>query len=91
MVEGRVKVHLFKKVAEYTETVEVSRSYPDGGASFELYEAYYSYTEGTIHKAYLRVEDLLVAGGSLVDGKILSKSQANNFISATKRNNGKVY
>ncbi len=91
MDDGKVKVHLFKKVAEYTETVEVSRGYPDGGASFVLYEAYYSFTEGRVHKAYLRVEDLLVAGGSLVDGKILSKSQANNFISATKRNNGEVY
>lgn len=86
MKADEIKVHLFKKVAELTETVPVTRGYPDGGATFILYEAYYQIPmqKKAKIKVYLQVEELLEAGGSLVHGKLLTKSQANNFISRAK-------
>lgn len=86
MRSGDVKVHLFKLLAEYGESVPVSRTYPDGGATYVLYEAYYTSPKtGELVKSYLRVESMIIAGGSFVGGKILNQSQANNFLAAAKR------
>lgn len=87
---GNIEIKLFKLVADYMETVEVSRGYPDGGANFYLWEVYYTTPKGS-YKANLRVESLLVAGGTFIDGTLLTGSQARNFISTTKRNRGDVY
>ena len=86
MKTKRIDVKLFKYVAGYTEIVPVSSTYPDGGATFILYEAYYTKNDKTF-KVYLRVEDMVILGGSLKGGKILTQSQANNFISTAKKHN----
>jgi len=90
---GVMEIYLFKIKASYTETVEVSSGYPDGGATYYLWEVYFRPSESKtlIFKANLRVESLVIAGGSFVDGTLLTESKAKNFISATKRNNGEVY
>ena len=90
---GLMEIFLFKLKADYTEIVEVSSGYPDGGATFYLWEVYFRPTKSKtlIFKANLRVESLVVAGGSFVDGTLLTESKAKNFISAAKRNRGEVY
>lgn len=90
---GEMEIYLFKLKSSYEESVEVSSGHPDGGASYYLWEVYFRPTRSKtlLFKANLRVESLLVAGGSFVDGKLLTESQAKNFMSAAKRNRGGVY
>jgi hypothetical protein len=91
MLNKSIDVHLFKRLADWIDTVEPSAGHPDGSQEMVVFDVYYS-IGGKTFRVTLKVEALLIAGGDYVGGVLLNGSQKRNAIAhASRLPSGEVY